>query len=275
MAVNDPSGRREKKEYILVSSDNRSADSVSTTDFTLRLAVPINDVVKTDLVQVAMDYNVANIKAPNNTFTIGVGDVSGDSTVLNTIFLEEGLYTLDVLAGWIQEQLEEPYNVFYSVSGALMIQLELTNQASQNDTPANRMLTCNVDVANILGLNVASNATIAITPSFNAVDGKFGTYQWTFPRPVQLGGIYPYLFIQSRELGTDIKVANGAMGFWRMVLNDQVNYSLTMVNNRVDTYTDVPRKLQNIDIKLVYPDGTDVNNNGGRFTLLLEIVRLV
>ena len=122
---------------------------------------------------------------------------------------------------------------------------------------------------------VIGKETQPITPTFNAVDGKFGTYQWTFPRPVQLGGIYPYLFIQSRELGTDIKVANGAMGFWRMVLNDQVNYSLSMVNNRVDTYTDVPRKLQNIDIKLVYPDGTDVNNNGGRFTLLLEIVRLV
>jgi hypothetical protein len=48
-----------------------------------------------------------------------------------------------------------------------------------------------------------------------------------------------------------------------------------MVNNRVDTYTDVPKVLQDIDIKLVYPDGTTVNNNGGRFTLLLEIVRQV
>ena len=229
MTGNDTPGRREKKEYILVSSDNRSSDSVSTTDFTLRLAVPINDVVKTDLVQVAMDYNVANIKAPNNTFTIGIGDVSGNSAVLNTIFLEEGLYTLDVLAAWIQEQLEEPYNVFYNVNGALMIQLELSAQASANDTPANRQLTCNTVVADILGLNVVSTVvsegyllpaptevisdpvypeititvptgppiyvppviakeTQPIVPSFNAVDGKFGTYQWTFPRPVQLGG---------------------------------------------------------------------------------------
>jgi hypothetical protein len=60
-----------------------------------------------------------------------------------------------------------------------------------------------------------------------------------------------------------------------MLLNDQVNYSLTMVNTRVDTYQDTPKTLKDIDIKLVYPDGKDVNNNGGRFTLLLEIVRLV
>jgi hypothetical protein len=60
-----------------------------------------------------------------------------------------------------------------------------------------------------------------------------------------------------------------------MLLNDQVNYSLAQTNNRVDAYINAPRTLQDIDIKLVYPDGTAVNNNGGRFTLLLEIVRIV
>ena len=70
-----------KKEYVLVS-DQRSKDSVSTTDFTLRLAVPIKDVVKTDLVQVAMNYNVANEKAPNNTFKIGIGSSSSNDVIV-------------------------------------------------------------------------------------------------------------------------------------------------------------------------------------------------
>ena len=30
-----------KKEYVLISSDNSDADSVSTTDFTLRLGTPL------------------------------------------------------------------------------------------------------------------------------------------------------------------------------------------------------------------------------------------
>lgn len=98
-------GKQEKKEYILITSDNRSADSVSTTDFTLRLAVPINDVVKTDLVQVSMDYNVANIQAPNNTFTLGQGIKQGDTVITNTYLFEDGLYTIEVLAAWIQQQL--------------------------------------------------------------------------------------------------------------------------------------------------------------------------
>ena len=58
-------------------------------------------------------------------------------------------------------------------------------------------------------------------------------------------------------------------------LGGSSDYALSMVNNRVDTYTNEPLTLKEIDIKLVYPDGTPVNNNGGRFTLLLEIVRLV
>ena len=154
----------------------------------------------------------------------------------------------------------------------------------------NRLLLCNSSsLSYILGLinttTFPSNSTtvgnVALTRSSAAMSpgvsntGKTGTYRWAFPYSVKLSGIYPYLFIQSRALGTDIRVANGNMGYWRMVLNDQVNYALNMVNNRVDTYTNEPLTLKEIDIKLVYPDGTPVNNSGGRFTLLLEIVRLV
>ena len=74
-----------KKEYILVSSDNRALDSVSTTDFTLRMLVPITKVIKTDLVQVSMDYNVANVKAPDNEFSIGNGTTPATAS---SIFLE-------------------------------------------------------------------------------------------------------------------------------------------------------------------------------------------
>ena len=118
------SGKQEKKEYILITSDNRSADSPSTTDFTLRLAVPIHDVVKTDLVQVSMDYNVANIQAPNNTFTLGQGLKQGETVITNTYLLEDGLYTIDVLAAWIQQQLGPGYSVYYGVNGKLMIEYE-------------------------------------------------------------------------------------------------------------------------------------------------------
>ena len=265
-----------KKEYVLVSSDNRSPDSISTTDFHLRLAVPLHNVVKTDLVQVAMDYNVANIRAPHNTFEIGTGQnlEDADSTpITSTIILEEGLYTIDVLAAWIQQQLITAqgagYSVYYSVSGSLMIECVMT---TVNDgSTVNRHITADSTLSPLLGITETGSGDLA--PTFNSTNGLYGTYRWTFPYSVKLGGIYPYLFIQSRALGTTIRVANGAMGFWRMVLNDNVNYSISMVNSRVDTYTDTPITLQDIDIKLVYPDGTDVNNNGGRFTLLLEIVR--
>lgn len=279
-----------KKEYVLVSSDNRAADSVSTTDFTLRMLVPIRDVIKTDLIQVSMDYNVANIRqgtsaGADNSFSIGDGNgtVNGDGSVSggtsSSIVIEEGLYTLDVLANWLQGQLTTVqgagWAVFYGINRHLTLQY--TAQAS-GEVSSNRVITCGSAVlSKTLGLLAASSLVSfgVLAPVFTASEGRHGTYRWHFPHPVQLGGIYPYLFIQSRALGTDIRVANGNMGFWRMLLNDQVNYALAQTNNRVDTYINTPITLQDIDIKLVYPDGTPVNNNGGRFTLLLEIVRLV
>jgi hypothetical protein len=279
-----------KKEYILVSSDNRAADSVSTTDFTLRLLVPITNVVKTDLIQVSMDYNVANIRqgataGADNSFSIGNGNgtVNGDGSVsggtTSAVLIQEGLYTVDVLARWIQDQLTTiggaGWAVFYGVDAHLTIQY--TPQAAE--VSANRGITCgSPTLSKTLGLISASDLIStygALQPVFTDQEGLYGTYRWHFPHPVHLSGIYPYLFLQSRALGTDIRVANGNLGYWRMLLNDQVNYSLTMINNRVDTYTNVPITLQDIDIKLVYPDGTTVHNNGGRFTLLLEIVRNV
>ena len=57
-----------RKQYVLINSDDRTSASRSTTDFNVVLAEPINNVVKTDLVAVSMDYNMANITAPNNVF---------------------------------------------------------------------------------------------------------------------------------------------------------------------------------------------------------------
>ena len=275
---------RQKKEYILVSSDNRAPDSVSTTDFILRLPVPINKVIKTDLVQVAMDYNVANIKdnlGNMANLVVHVGNGNTPATTTDILF-EEGLYTVDLLASWIEEQLLKEmgpgWSVFYNTSGKLLIEYPIP----AGDNIGNRNIECfNGPLSYILGLintptfTGGAVSTTLVPSTVSPAVGVNGTYRWNFPYPVQLSGIYPYLFIQSRALGTDIRVANGNMGYWRMVLNDQVNYSLNMVNNRVDTYTNEPLTLKDIDIKLVYPDGTPVNNNGGRFTLLLEIVRLV
>ena len=139
-----------KKEYLLISSDFKEPGSVSSTDFMLRMKVPIKDVVKTDLVELSMVYV---------------------------------------------------------------------------DTPPT--------------------------------------------------GKPPYFFIQSRALGTDIQMANGNIGFWRMLKLDEVNGGVLQPTNRVDSYVNEPTTLQDIDIKVVYPDGTVVDNGGGRLTLLLEIVRLL
>ena len=84
-----------------------------------------------------------------------------------------------------------------------------------------------------------------------------------------------YLLLQSNELGTDIITATGDTGFYRLLLADPRNSVVTLVNNRVDTYLHTPRRLQNIDIRVMFPDRTVVNNRGGSLTILLEVVRSI
>ena len=133
----DMSGSATKKEYILVSSDNKAPDSASTTDFTLRMLVPIPKVIKTDLIQVSMDYNMANITSPDNFFTIGDGGATSSYVVI-----EEGLYTIDVLASWLQQQLTTELGagvtVYYTVNSKLMI--ELKAQSNADNVALSRLL---------------------------------------------------------------------------------------------------------------------------------------
>jgi len=269
------------KEYLLLTSDEREPYSKSTTDFTVQLPVPLTNVVKTDLVQVSMDYNVANIRegaspGADNSFNIGLGNISTTTTII----FEEGLYTVDVLASWLETQLNTKaspsggkWTVYYGINAKLMIEFVIP---TSGDVISNRQITCGSRILSYtLGLSNTLDAATPLNPILSATDGQYGTYRWFFPFPVQLNGIFPYLYLQSRALGTDMRTAKNTVGFYRMILNDPINYQVSMVNNRVDPYQKPPSALQNIDFRVLFPDGTVVNNNGGRFSVLLEIIRRV
>jgi hypothetical protein len=77
--------------------------------------------------------------------------------------------------------------------------------------------------------------------------------------------------IQSQALGIKTKTSNGR-GFWRALINDPSSDQLVMTNQRSDDYMDEPRRLQEIDIKLGFPDGSKVDNRGAAFALLIEVI---
>jgi hypothetical protein len=260
-----------RKEYVLVSSDEKDRASVSTTDFRVKLSVPLTHVVKCDLIQVIMDYKVANIVAPFTGFRI-----AEDVSIRDLVF-EEGLYTPYSLRESLETLLGTGYTVNISTADRLTIERPFQSSEEVIRAPATQIASGNRDffilndgLRAILGLTSSS-----VRPTYNAADGEFGSLTWRFPRSVKLGQTSPYMFIQSPDLGTDIRTAGGQVGFWRMILNDTYNGFVQMVNNRVDTYADTPRTLQDINVRLLFPDGTVVNNRGGMFSMLLEIVRKV
>jgi len=222
-----------KQEYLLISSDYRSPDSVSTTNFHVRLNVPLKNVIKTDLVQLAMDVNMANVKAPNNEVKIGTGqfDVVTGQPIFSTLVIQEGLYSKEKLAAKLQEQLihaQGPgYSVYYTVEGCLVFELLMTEPNDGNYVY--RPVTASAELCYMLRF-VPNQSLAIIMPQFIASNGLYGSFRWAFALPVRLKEP-PYFFIQSQALGTTTTVANGTMGFWRMVLNDS-SYSLKTVNNR-------------------------------------------
>ena len=142
-----------RKQYVLVSSDERENSQDSTTNFTVRLSSPIKDVVKLDLVELILDYGIVRDGVP-------------------------------------------------------------------------------------------------FQPS--------------------------YFLIQSRYLGTDVVTASGVTGYWRMIPNSGLGPNGTLIysNSREDDYLRNPRNLQDIDIKLLLPDGTIANNGIKPLRLVIEVISL-
>ena len=248
----------EKKEYVLVSSDAREPSSASTTDFTVKMQVPLTNVIRTDLVQVAMDYRIANVV--DLTFTLGDGLDPSGNPLASTYVIDDGLYTPYSLCEEIKYVLGADYEVSLTALGSIVIQDMVNTSTIGRDLSVE---------------SISAQTTFGMSePTLSPVLYN-GVLTWRFPRSVSLTDNEPYMFIKSRFLGTVIRTAQNTQGFWRMVLNDVANGYIYMTNNRVDQYTEPPRTIQDIDIQLVYEDGTVVNNRGGQFALLLEVVRQI
>lgn len=393
-----------RKEYVLVSSDARNAGSASTTDFTVSLSRPIENVVRTDIVQVIMDYKVANIVAPANAFDVGEGYLPA-SDVIKTVSIAADLWQMSDLLGTLQMGLNVGgfnYTIDYlsnfpNLSSEMDATFRLAIQQDVTDIPfvdaADRVMTLSSALADALGatsltitpseysvtidstertfyqwifsayasdvdvtfesaqtltvyvsegtsqpvtttftideglytpssledalvglmtdyvvqvsnagvlsieyalpnasdssgnrlITVTSAAlrsklgmtTTTLTPSWEPLNGPHGTLRWVFPRALLLTQTATYLLLQSRELGNDIITATGDVAFYRLLLADPVNGVVSATNNRVDTYLHAPRRLKDIDLRVLFPDKSVVNNRGGSLTLLLEVVRSI
>ena len=375
-----------RKQYVLINSDDRTSASRSTTDFNVVLREPINNVVKTDLVAVSMDYNMANITAPNNVFYTRTyaqisaaveGEPAYDeeipaipAVIIHYDAVAEETHTeVTVVAGWYFQAVDEGYVllveysrtepvghysartgeaagdywnrdeesvVIVDVAGEEAYDEEITpevpaetiHHAATEGTPAvfgevtssytidEEQYTANelrAALEDLLGgqdgyydvslVNrnlrieywfpderttsnerrfqfVCTNATLRtilgmtstpLTGSYVSTIGEFGGSRITFPRAIRLPATSPFIMIQSAELGIRTKTSSG-LGFWRALINDPSTDTLQATNSRTDDYLDEPKRLQDIDIRLGFPNGAKVDNRGAAFSILIEVV---
>lgn len=376
-----------RKQFVLISSDDRTASSNSTTDFNVVLREPINNVVKTDLVAVSMDYNMANVTAPNNTFQIKTSVVLTPAVEAQAAYTEEipavpavterveavpavTHQEIDTPAGWYYKEVDgvgysslpdytrdepvgfyeprenEPAGSYWYAAATyktvvdvpaipaydrivtlaipaqtinhpaviavpgiygeatanytidedqytpaeLRAMLEevfggqngyfdvfLVNRnlrieywfAAETTVPEERVFkfVCNNStLRTVLGMTSST-----ITGTYLSTIGDFGGSRINFPRAVRLPSTSPFIMIQSAELGIKTKTSSG-LGFWRALINDPSTDTLQIANNRTDEYLDEPKRLQDIDIRLGFPNGAKVDNRGAAFSILIEVV---
>ena len=265
-----------RKRYLLVSSDDKVPDPLSTsTDFNCLLEVPIDNVVKTDLVSVSADYRIANITAPNNTFSFAYYNFTTNVAQTRTITLPEGLYNpaelLDEMVALMNDELDNnsAQSTLTGVLLANIIRMDLlfpqnTNNATERTFTIS---TTSTIMRTILGMTLSSRSG-----TYTASLGSHGGSRLTMPRAVTLTGLSPYIMIQSGALGNDTMTTKG-ISFWRALINDATNPTLQIANNREDEYfSPHPFRLYNIDCRVVYPNGTLVDNRGGVFAFIVEVI---
>ena len=335
-----------RKQYVLVSSDDRTPHSVSTTDFSVLLREPINNVVKTDLVNVSMDYNMANIVSPNNTFSVSTyqeitaavaeipaydevipavvggwyyraaggstysplvdyarteavghynprtGEAAGDywfresadpqnihhnavpavpavyGGVSQTYAIDEEQYTPTELRAALEELLggAEGYFDVFLINRNLRIEYWFPTLTTSADERTFTFTCSNATLKATLGMTGNT-----LTGTYVPTIGDHGGSRITFPRAIRLPANNPFIMIQSKELGITTKTSSG-LGFWRALINDPSQDQLIATNQRTDDYHETPRRLQEIDIKLGFPDGKSVNNRGSAFAVLIEVI---
>jgi hypothetical protein len=237
--------RNLRKQYVLINSDERTANSRSSTDFTVSLREPIQNVVKTDLVNLAMDYRLANVRSPDNQITINVHSTFRDDVGVSTVTLPEDQYSVPELVAALQEALGADHFSVVLINQTLRIEFLFPSTVllfGALDPKATFSITCSsATLRRVLGL--ISTTTSGV---FTSTIGGYGGMRLTFPRPVALNGVSPFIMIQSTALGVAVKTGAG-LGFWRLVVNNAAENSLEVQNNRTDNYLEEPRRLQDID----------------------------
>ena len=266
-----------RKEYLLVSSDDRMLPTrQTTTNFICQLPNPIGNIVKTDLVSVSADYRIANITAPNNSFSITYWNYSTTDIETEVIYIQEALYTNSELLVAIVQAINDTLNNTNALSvctGILIgsvIRLEL--EFPQTPTTTNEQkftITCTSPTFRV----VLGMTSTSISGTYISSIGLYGGSRITMPSGITLTGLFPYFLIQSVALGNDTMTTKG-LYFWRAIVNNPYNTTLEVANNRTDDYVYAPKMIYEIDVRIIFPNGSIVDNRGGTFAFLVELVIL-
>jgi hypothetical protein len=265
----------QQKSYLWVSSDNRTSNSRSTTSFNLRLQTPLQNVISVEVVKAGLEYKAPNI-LPKGSPSFVLNDLvldpsTGDPVITPTTYEFHNLVHYPTPAS-VMEALQDilPSYIIRLVDDALVLELPMLKTVTPTVPEDHLLIVEDTEFQKILGM---SKDTV-----FPVVDDDKQVIRWSFPRSLKIPKPPPFFFIQSQELGNDVISTAGNINFFRVFVGKPLGADPSILldeNQVISPVVTAPREINDIDVSVLLPDRTVLNNGDGSFSMLLEIVQTI
>jgi hypothetical protein len=264
---------------VLIDSRDREANSKSTTDFLVKLATPIENVIRVDLRQLIISEGIYNIGDNNGLFLLDATYSNPNlptpaTTVAKAGYIPVGYYTLSQFAvaleasiravldanGW--KHLEVPYITcavnadrkleLYGIDEYLTFSLSFPNRRS----------------ALVFGFNTKAGGTAVITTDIDDND-----YYW-LESDIAMGlETIEYLVLRSPELGNRITTARGVPAYDIVPIPDRIRPLVYTRYEASPSATIAKRTLYELHMTLTKPTGAVLDLRGNDLAIVLEITQ--
>jgi hypothetical protein len=260
---------------VLVNSKDREPDSVSTSNFRIKLPTPLNSVVNCDLRQLIISEGIFNVSEAQSEFIISVtldGVHNTNPSFTTESYIPVGYYTVSQFAASIETAIQE---LFVNNNWGNSVRWITTSDNSNKqlelysyDSNIHFELSFpRVTAAKAFGFSATTGLASTVT-----VDDTGFHYEWIqSPSPIGIE-MLEYLCLQSAELGSRLSTSKGLPAFDVIPIPDRIR---PLVYTRYESAIKpdfAPKSITELNLKLIQPSGKIVDLRSNDVAFLIEFV---
>lgn len=260
---------------VLINSKDREADSVSTSNFRIKLAQTLNNVVNCDLRQLIISEGIFNVSEAQSEFIISVtpdGIHNTNPSFTTETYIPVGYYTVTQFAQAVESALQELFVsnnwgnsvrwITTSVNANKQLELYGYDNNVHFEISFPRLAS-----AKAFGFTSTTGSASTVT-----VDDTGFHYEWIqSPNPIGIE-MLEYLCLQSAELGSRLSTSAGLPAFDVIPIPDRIR---PLVYTRYESQIKpdfAPKSISELNLILIQPNGKIIDLRSNDVAFLIEFV---